>query len=61
MVTLVMAEHVKYHHHAVKLFLSTVQVKIALIMISSVLIRMIIMDTKLTSAKVTQRMIWHRG
>ena len=56
-----MAEHVKYHLHAVRLFLSTVQVKIDLIMISSVLIRMIIMDTNLTSAKVTQRMIWHRG
>ena len=61
MVTLVMAEHVKYHLHAVKLFFSTVQVKIYLSMISFVRIRMIIMDTKLTSAKVTQRMIWHRG
>ena len=61
MVTLVMAEHVKYHLHAVRLFLSTVQVKIDLIMISSVLIHMIIMDTKLTRAEVTKRMIWHRG
>ena len=61
MVTLVMAEHVKYHLHAVRLFLSTVGAKIGLIMISSVLIHMIIMDTKLTRAEVTQRMIWHRG
>ena len=61
MVTLVMAEHVKYHLHAVKLFLLTVRTKIGLIMISFVLIHMIIMDTKLTPAKVTRQMIWHRG
>ena len=61
MVILVMAEHVKYHLHAVRLFLLTVRIKIGLNMILSVLIRMIIKETKLTPAEVTQQMIWHRG
>ena len=52
-VSLAMVEHVIKCLNAVRLFILTVRVRIIINMISSVLIRMIITNTKLTRARVT--------